>query len=1223
MKRRVVIKGLPKAQSGLETKMHNLRAGLGFNANTMPWPIMAGKLSEPPLQTNDTLKPVPREEANVEAEKGEVAALPTKSGIPDTKKIGGKRHYEGGTPLNLPGDTFIFSDTAKMRIKDPVILAQFGMPPRKNGYTPAEIAKKYDTTPYKKILMDKNADVMQQKTAEIMISNYNLKLAKLALYQESMKGFPQGIPAIAQPYIESMQLDPNMFMQANPGGETDDDQAEADMMGKYGKEVTLPRAQNGENMPPAYRRLEHQPGGGFAFTENLTGNELNDYYKWLGSKVGQSATGVTYDPSSGRFYDKSGNIKDYYAGNVAYEPLNEEDSNYLIDKYNFPDKSQFRKYQGDLIPGPGMVGTELNPIDMPEINITPSSNPDLRTQTRVTPSSSGLVEYASTSSKPREKIVAEYYNNFKDEIKPEKTAAYVEDMLWSGQLPKGFNTAEKARAFVKDNPELYSLFLNNFYLNADSEENAKQMREVAEQLENYNIKNSWGWIAGSQQDMVQNMAGILREKIDRDINTKDINKNVEDLGKTLNAIPAKIKKIEDKLNTLSPASPLILKYRNAIKALKDYEKEVKLARSQQQVGLYEYPPQVPDMALEKYKPEGLETKFQSILDEAEGKATESTSTTTGAPTQLDTSGYIPGAVDTTKAVIPADTTYKPAADTSILKNAEAQGKAEMEAARKRLEGKTGSTSGSTGSSTSGASKSTGASKQGSTSSVQAYDEEPIKKMGGAIDQKVRRVVITGVPQMAYGGYFARGGSVNLPKADDGKIVAPSADVYPVKWVKDSSQNPPMYALKWSDGSFSNKQTTPPTNDQHAETKKLITGSKPSKKVTPEDYERLKKLYEIAKAKDPNGTKYTKEAEEFQKEYHKVLPHEAQRIIAANPKSTGKCKGQGDAYYRWECNEDGIFGERTVQYMQALEKVQQQDDDDKPVDNKTTVTEDKEKDKKTDTSLIVDHLGKTKRYPSIPPSPWVQDVNLTNRAFLNWMGTKGYFPDLVQTRYKAPEFFMQSPERALQENQSQMNMAANILGKTQRPQDFYGGWAAISGPGFNNAANTIANVHGQNINIANQEAAARAQAYNQNEAMNSQRLKQFIDEQNATLQGIQNTRTQRGDEYTKAQNALMSNMANKYNTNLLNPQFAVDDYGMVFFHDPNELKAQDQQLSISKRYQQMLKDNPVEAKTEEGKKRLWEMTKLEAGISSNTYDDPLSEYERAKKKGVIPYAQYPS
>jgi len=226
MKKKVRITGLPTGQSGLEVKMNHLRAGLGFNSNVMPWPIMAGKMSAPPVKVNSKLKPIPRDEANLEAEKDEVAMIPGQGSIPDTYTIGGKRHHSGGTPLNLPENSFIFSDTAKMRIKDPAVLAQFGLSPKKNGYTPAEIAKKYNTAPYKKILADKNTDDLQRETAELMLSNFNLKLGKLALIQESMKGFPQGIPEIAMPYLEAMQINPEDLMQQNPGAPEEAEDAE-------------------------------------------------------------------------------------------------------------------------------------------------------------------------------------------------------------------------------------------------------------------------------------------------------------------------------------------------------------------------------------------------------------------------------------------------------------------------------------------------------------------------------------------------------------------------------------------------------------------------------------------------------------------------------------------------------------------------------------------------------------------------------------------------------------------------------------------------------------------------------------------------------------------------------------------------------------------------------------------------------------------------------------
>jgi hypothetical protein len=256
MKRKIKITRLPNLQSGSDVKISELSSGLGLNANKMPWgPYIAGKLSEKPIKIASTIQPVPVEEANVEAERGEVVVTAGMGGVPDTFNIGGKRHYEGGTPLNLPDDSFIFSDTAKMRIKDPAILAQFGMTYKKGGNTPAEIAKKYNTAQYKKVLMDHNTDDLQRKTAEQMITNYNIKLAKLALIQESMKGFPQGIPAIAIPYLDDLNIDPSVFVKAEEPQEAPEQMmAYGGLIGKLKmrKEggafdmYNLPRAQGGQ-----------------------------------------------------------------------------------------------------------------------------------------------------------------------------------------------------------------------------------------------------------------------------------------------------------------------------------------------------------------------------------------------------------------------------------------------------------------------------------------------------------------------------------------------------------------------------------------------------------------------------------------------------------------------------------------------------------------------------------------------------------------------------------------------------------------------------------------------------------------------------------------------------------------------------------------------------------------------------------------------------------------
>ena len=201
MLRKVRIKRLPQARTGYQVRgsLYNDVPSMGGGADYNAY------MGEPKLQASKYMTAVPREEANLEAEGGEtVYGDINGDGMPEHKTIKGPRHSEGGVPLKLPDDSFIFSDTKSMRVKEPEFLAMFG---KKSGsYTPADLAKQYDIERYRKILQDPNSDVLDRKTAELMLKNYTLKLGALALAQESKKGFPQGIPAVAQPYMQAMGI---------------------------------------------------------------------------------------------------------------------------------------------------------------------------------------------------------------------------------------------------------------------------------------------------------------------------------------------------------------------------------------------------------------------------------------------------------------------------------------------------------------------------------------------------------------------------------------------------------------------------------------------------------------------------------------------------------------------------------------------------------------------------------------------------------------------------------------------------------------------------------------------------------------------------------------------------------------------------------------------------------------------------------------------------------
>lgn len=166
-------------------------------------------------KVGNTLYGVPREQANIEAEGGETVYgdLDGDGGM-EHMKVSGPRHTEGGVPLNVPEGSFVFSDTAKMRIKNPEVLKYFGLPAKKGGYTPAEIAKRYDINKYKAIMEDETTDELNKNTAQLMIKNYEKKLSQLAMIQEEMKGFPQGVPQVAQQEMEGEE----QLLEAEYGG---------------------------------------------------------------------------------------------------------------------------------------------------------------------------------------------------------------------------------------------------------------------------------------------------------------------------------------------------------------------------------------------------------------------------------------------------------------------------------------------------------------------------------------------------------------------------------------------------------------------------------------------------------------------------------------------------------------------------------------------------------------------------------------------------------------------------------------------------------------------------------------------------------------------------------------------------------------------------------------------------------------------------------------------
>lgn len=359
---------------------------MAYGGNTISPPYIPDQYSEPETRFNRTLTSVPIDEANIEAEGGETALVTDVNGLPAHYNIEGPRHSEGGVPLNMPDNSFIYSDTAKMKIKDPEILqmfdysdAQIQKIKKSRGITPADIAKKYDINKYRELLQDKSSNKIQRNTAELNIKNANIKLAQLALYQESMKGFPDGIPTVALPFISKFGIDPSSFL---PVTEESVQQAEVPQEGPAQQEVPQemmgpPMAQNGLEVNDLLKFLGNYQTGDTKQPDVLVDKKAKLNFKTVGPYdadimlAGLDVTGNVIGSRDDRkrenefrkrtqadylYTDTVGNEGDYDVNTGEFKP-----SQKYRDPVQFTGAATYSKYGGGLRKFVYEDGGEFNP----------------------------------------------------------------------------------------------------------------------------------------------------------------------------------------------------------------------------------------------------------------------------------------------------------------------------------------------------------------------------------------------------------------------------------------------------------------------------------------------------------------------------------------------------------------------------------------------------------------------------------------------------------------------------------------------------------------------------------------------------------------------------------------------------------------------------------------------------------------------------------------------
>ena len=226
-----------------------------------------------------SLSSVPRDRANIEAEGGETVLTDlTNDGQFGLYNITGPRHTSGGVPMFLPEQSFIYSDTSKMKFtKDE--LAEFGVNTKKK-MTPAKLSKKYQLNDYYAHLESPYADKIQAVTSELMLQQM------MAQVDQQAAQAAQGEQPMQQGMQQPMQQE--MMMQEQP-------------MARYGTEV-LQKAQDGT-----------EPKPNVAYDQSMQERYTNDWGINF-NDVGIGST--TYDDTqpyneSGLFADADSNIEGF------------------------------------------------------------------------------------------------------------------------------------------------------------------------------------------------------------------------------------------------------------------------------------------------------------------------------------------------------------------------------------------------------------------------------------------------------------------------------------------------------------------------------------------------------------------------------------------------------------------------------------------------------------------------------------------------------------------------------------------------------------------------------------------------------------------------------------------------------------------------------------------------------------------------------------------------
>jgi hypothetical protein len=326
-------------------------------------------------------------------------------------------------------------------------------------------------------------------------------------------------------------------------------------------------------------------------------------------------------------------------------------------------------------------------------------------------------------------------------------------------------------------------------------------------------------------------------------------------------------------------------------------------------------------------------------------------------------------------------------------------------------------------------------------------------------------------------------------------------------------------------------------------------SNPSTVLTQAQYNELANLYQIAEASSKgNINKVTDETKAFQKRYHELLPKEATRILSDHSKTTNKGINEKLAQFDLEGNVDGMFGPRTKQYWQAVQKPG--DSPTAPDNTQLTIADNSKPDEALPpigTNPIIPQLRGKDAAPW-----WLQDIIGTAGAAFDLANIKRYQPWQATPEVRVPDVTFYDPTRQLAANSEQANMAYQAQTAFTNPQQLAAASSVIQGQAAKNAADTLGQYNNLNVGLANQFSDKKTDILNQASQNKANLDTQLWDKYTILNQQFDNSKAMARQNLRQQFINGITNRANTANLNSLYPQYAVNplDGGMAYFKGDN-------------------------------------------------------------------------